>query len=155
MKLSAALVGVCCSLALLASCKKNDETDKPLSAIGKMLVDGKWQMTAYTGTVNYMGTDTTIDLFAQEDDCDKDDFVLYFSNGTATIDENTNKCADDDQVGSLKWELQNNDTRLALVDANPDTFDLEATPTQIKISMTAPNSSGIPMHLVWTYKNIR
>ena len=155
MKLSDALVGACCALTLLASCKKNDEPDKPLSAIGKMLVDGKWQMSAYTGTVNYMGTDTTADLFAQEDECDKDDFVLYFSNGTATIDENTNKCADDDQVGTLNWELQNNDTRLALIDANPDTFDLEASPTEMKIKMTKPNSSGIPVRLVWSYKNIK
>ena len=155
MKLSAALVGVCCALTLLASCTKNDEPDKPLSAIGKMLVDGKWQMSAYTGTVSYMGTDTTADLFAQEDECDKDDFVLYFSNGTATIDENTNKCADDDQVGTLKWALQNNDTRLALIDANPDTFDLEASPTVMKIKMMKPNSSGVPVRFVWSYKNIK
>lgn len=155
MKLPAVLICACCGLALLASCKKNDEPDKPLSAIGKMLVDGKWQMSVYTGTVNYMGSDTTIDLFAKEDDCDKDDFVLYFANGKATIDENVNKCPDDDQVGTLSWELQNNDTKLALIDANPDTFDLEATPTQIKISMTAPNSSGAAVHYIWTYKNIR
>ena len=160
MKLNLPIVAVACSLALLAACtkkedeKKNDD-NKNLSPTGQLLVAGKWQMTASTATATYMGADTTIDLYSQMPDCDKDDFILFAANGTATIDENTNKCPDDSQVENGTWALLNNDTKLALVDSNPDTFDVEVSSTEFKIKLTSLNSSGIPVTYKDTYKNIK
>lgn len=151
-------------IAGLASCEKEEDpvdnnntnnTDN-LSAQGKLLVAGKWQMTTYIATATYMGKDTTVDYFIDMDECDKDDFVQFAADGTSTIDENTNKCADDNQVESGKWALLNNDTRLALVDSNPDTFDVvEISTTQLKFKITEPNSSGVPITDIITYKNIK
>lgn len=42
------------------------------------LLNGKWQMIAYTGSATYMGKDTTADLYALMQQCDKDDFILFF-----------------------------------------------------------------------------
>jgi hypothetical protein len=154
MRITTTIISICCTLTLITACKKDPDTND-LSPTAKLLVAGKWQMSAYTATVNYKGKDTTADLYATEDVCDKDDFILYAADGTGTIDESTNKCSDDQQVESFHWELQNNDTKLSVVDANPDIFDLEATSTQMKIKLTKPNTAGSPVSYSWTYKNIR
>ena len=100
--------------------------------------------------------DTTLDVYKGMDECDKDDFILFADNGTGTIDENANKCSDDQQVGSFKWALLANDTRLALVDSNPDTFDVVTmTGTEMKLKIVKPNSSGQPVTTINTYKNIK
>ena len=147
-----------CGVVLLAACNKSssDDDNNNLSARGKLLVDAKWQVIANTATLNYMGKDTTIDLYATTDECDKDDFVIYKSDGTGFIDENTNKCADDGQVENFTWALLDGDTRLALVDSNPDTVTIiELTSMQSKISITKPNSSGVPVTNTLTLKNIK
>jgi hypothetical protein len=103
-----------------------------------------------------MGKDTTVDLYAVDmDECDKDDFVLFITDGKGTIDENTNKCTDDNQVENFTWALLNSDSRLALVDSNPDTFDVEITSAQFKIKFTGLNNSGDTIYYVDTYKNIK
>lgn len=147
-----------CCLLLSVGCKKaedkkEDETAK-LSAMGKLLVAGKWQMTTSTATATYMGKDTTVDLYSQMPECDKDDFILFAANGTTTIDENTNKCPDDNQVEHATWALLNNDTKMALVDSNPDTFDVEISSAEWKIKAMGTNSSGDPITFRYTYKNI-
>lgn len=151
-------------VAGLASCDKeeapasnnNPDNNSNLSSQGKLLVAGKWLMSANTATGVYMGKDTTVDYYIDMDACDKDDFILYASDGTGTIDESANKCADDNQVENFKWVLLNNDTRLALIDSNPDTFDVvELTATQLKFKITANNSSGVPITEAFTYKNIK
>ncbi len=155
MKLSGKLAILCCSLALIAACKKNGDGNS-MSSQKKLLTAGKWLITAGTVTTTHLGIDYTVDRYAPMDACDKDDFVLFATNGTGTIDESTDKCAADGQVESFKWALLDNDARLALIDSNPDTFTLaELTTTQMKIQTIKPNSSGDPVTSVWTYKNIK
>lgn len=166
MKLSGIVATTCC-LALLAACKKsenstdnnnnnnNNNNNSNLSAKGQMLVAGKWQLTASTATMNYMGKDTTADLYNEMDECGKDDFVLFASDGTCTIDENANKCPGDNQVESADWTLLVNDTKLALADSNPDTFEVEISSMQFTLKITKPNSSGAPVTWIDTYKNIK
>ncbi|MBS1780274.1 MAG: lipocalin family protein [Bacteroidetes bacterium] len=162
MKLLNTFIGLS-FLASLAACTKSNNNDannnnnnNGNSTPSQLLVAGKWQMIAGTATTKYMGKDTTVDVYAETDDCDKDDFILFASNGTGTIDENTNKCADDQQVESFTWALLNNNTRLAVVDSNPDTMDVqELTATEMKLKEVSNNSSGTPIITVVTYKNIK
>lgn len=155
MKLTGVFIAVCCVMVLFVACnKKKDETNNT-SAAAKMLVAGKWVPLASTATINYMGKDSTMDLYKQWDECDKDDFILFTDDGKGTIDESTNKCSDDQPVEHFSWVLLNNDTRLALIDSNPDTFDVEISSTQIKLKLVKPNSSGTPVTYNDTYKNIK
>jgi len=151
-------------LVFLAACTKSDNNNNTSNNNGnnntstpsQLLIAGKWQIVASTATTNYKGKDTTIDLYAAMNDCDKDDFILFANNGSGTIDENTNKCADDQQIETFTWALLNNDTRLALVDSNPDTVDVQSlTATEMKLKMTKPNSSGVDIITTQTLKNFK
>jgi hypothetical protein len=102
-----------------------------------------------------MGKDSTLDMYALLKECEKDDFVTFADNGITTADENTNVCSGHSQIGTFPWALLNNDTKLALVDNNPDTFDLEINNTQMKLKKITKNSSGDPMTWLITLKNIK
>src|ERR1044071_319696 len=93
MKLNAAVV-ICCGLALFAACKKTDN-DSPTA---NKLKAGRWQITGSAITVKYNGKDTTIDDYSQWRACEQDDYVEFGDEGKGTANENTNKCAEDNQV---------------------------------------------------------
>lgn len=145
---------VLAGLTLCIACSKGNNDDN-MSPTKKILVAGKWQLSAYTATTSYLGQDTTIDLYSQMDECDKDDFMEFAANGTSTMDENTNKCPGYSQIEHATWALLNNDTKLAIVDSNPDTMDLEITSMEMKMKLTRSNSSGVPIIYKWTHKNIK
>lgn len=144
-------VALCCGVIFFAACKKKDNS----SPKKKLLLAGKWQLSGRVATTTYMGKDTTIDVYPTTDACDKDDFILFADNGSGTVDENADKCADDQQIENFTWVLLNNDTRLAIMDSNPDTMDLEIASTQMQVKITTTNSSGVPLIYSETYKNIR
>ncbi len=154
MKLTIWLTVISC-LVLFAACKKESNESAMLSPVGQMLVAGIWQQSGSIATVNYMGRDTTIDTYSQMDECDKDDFIIFSADGKVSIDENTNKCPDDQQIETVNWTLQDNDTKILLADDNPDTYDLEISDTEMKLKITKPNSSGAPVLYVDIYKNIK
>jgi hypothetical protein len=154
MKATSVFIVVCWLLTDVMACKK-DGNDSNTSPQQQMLVAGKWQMSAYTATINYLGIDSTADLYSQMDQCDKDDFTLFFASGTATLDENADKCPGDAQIETATWALLNNNTELVITDSNPDTMALDINSLQMKLTQVKPNSSGTPVTRVWTFKNIR
>jgi hypothetical protein len=155
MKLAVTLVILLGCMALVTACTKG-ENGENTSAQKQQLVAGKWQISARTATTHYMGNDTTIDLYPEMDECDKDDFILFAANGTGTADENADKCSGDNQVESFTWMLLQNDTKLLVADSNPDTMDvLQLTGAQLKLQLTSLNTSGVPIYTVETYNNIR
>jgi hypothetical protein len=164
MKLNSIYITLACGIITFSACSKSNSTDSSNNYTNgnntpgrsDLLEAGKWQVITNTVTTIYKGKDTTIDMYALTDECDKDDFIIFASNGTATVDENTNKCADDQQIENFTWALLNNDTKLALVDSNPDTVDIvELTATEMKLKMTKPNSSGVETTMAQTLKNIK
>lgn len=151
MKPGALLFTACCFAALFASCTKRAyKTEK-----AKLLEDGKWQLTAQTASISYMGVDTTIDMYAELKDCEKDDYVTFSKKGKATKDEGAATCSGRSQTATIKWELRNNDSQLYLEDDNPDTYDLEISASLMKLKIVKPNSSGVPITYLHTYKNIK
>lgn len=150
MKLNYTATFLICALLPFAACQKKDNTP----AQKKMLEAGKWQIIGSTATTNYLGKDTTVDLFAGMDACEKDDIITFFGNSTTTIDEGANKCAWDNQVETAGWVLLENNTKIAIYDSNPDTMDYEISSTQLKLKITKANSSGVPVYYISTYKNI-
>lgn len=154
MKLSGKLVALLCCLALLTACNKNK--DKNASTTKKALQDGLWQMTSYIGTYSYNGQTATRDFFSEMEECEKDDFLYFAADGKSTIDDAVKRCEGTPQVGGgVTWALLDNDKRLAIVDKNPDTFDIEISNTQMKLKLTKTNASGIPVDYISTYKNLK
>lgn len=150
MKLSATLVAVCCVAVLFAACSKSGN-DSPTE---KTLIDGRWQLSAITATMSYMGQDTTFDAYPMEEACKKDDIIRYRSNGKGTAEEGANVCPGHSKTVDFKWGLLDNDKRIYLIDSNPDTADLEANAAEMKLKFVKPNSSGVLVTAVYTYKNI-
>lgn len=155
MKLLTTCTAICCAIFLFAACKKKENNTNNYSAQRKMLQAGKWQLSASTATTTYMGADTTMDLYSQLADCEKDDFLTFADDGKATIDESANKCAHDPQIETGSWVLLSSDTKLAIIDNNPDTMDLEITSTQMTLRQVKPNTSGNLITYIDIYRNIR
>jgi len=155
MKLVRFMAALGCILMIAQACKKSEDNDNHSPARHNLL-NGKWQMIAYTGSTTYMGKDTTTDLYAMMEPCDKDDFIIFADNGTCTQDENTDKCAKDAQVEHASWYLLDNDTKLAIIDDNPDTMSVVSlTANELKLQLVRANSSGMPITWTWTWKNIK
>ncbi len=164
MKIQHSVLAIYSCVLLFAACVKTvDPVDEngggnnnnSLSTVGQLLVDGKWQLKASTATAQYMGKDTTADLYADMDDCEKDDFIQFASDGTVTRDENLEKCPGNPQSATLTWKLMENDTKIAIYDNNPDTLDLEVSGTEMKFKQTKTNTSGMPVTYFDVYKNIK
>jgi hypothetical protein len=83
------------------ACKKSSH-DKTKT---ELIAQSSWKFD----NAKVAGTDVSAFL----DACDKDNTVLFVSNGTGTADEGATKCkASDPQAVSFTWEFQSNETIL-------------------------------------------
>jgi hypothetical protein len=104
----------------LTSCKK----EEPIKPKTELLCSSPWKI--YEQTINpgikIVGGATITDVFAQLDPCDKDDLVLYKSNGTATLDEGPTKCDPLDlQTSTFTWTFNLDETKLI---EDTDSYDI-------------------------------
>ncbi len=159
MKLATTLATLCCGLLIYSACKKDDDNsngnnnNSNKTQAEQALETGKWQLTSSVLTTTYMGKDTTINYL---EDCEKDNLIQFMGNGSGTVDEGANVCSGQAQTGTFTWTLLNSDTKLAIIDNNPDTPDvLQLTATEMKLSLTKPNSSGTPVTNIRVYKNVQ
>lgn len=151
MKVVALYIALC-GWCLFAACKKSENND---SAEKKLLVAGKWLLSASTATTILSGMSFTTDLYATMDTCEKDNTITYAGNEFATVDEGANICPGKPQTASGRWFLLDNNTKIAIMDSNPDTMTLEISSVQMKLTIVKPNSSGTPVTFINTYKNIK
>jgi hypothetical protein len=105
------------------SCKKDDAPTK------KDLLTGKnWILTAETVSpaIDYDGILVT-DLYAQMDDCDKDDINKFNANGTYTFEEGATKCdVNDPQIYDAgTWAFNSDQTILVLTSPSEGTKNAE------------------------------
>jgi hypothetical protein len=117
------------------SCKKDDAPTK------KDLLCGKnWILVSETVSpaINFNGILIT-DLYAQLDDCTKDDISKFNTNGTYTFEEGATKCdVNDPQVwDSGTWVFNSDQTVLVLTSPSMGTVNadiIELTSSKIVIS---------------------
>lgn len=105
------------------SCKKDDPPTK------KDLLTGKnWILTAETVSpaIDYNGILIT-DLYAQMDDCDKDDISKFNANGTYTFEEGATKCdVNGPQIFDAgTWVFNSDQTILVLTSPSDGTINVE------------------------------
>ena len=109
------------AVLLFAACskKKENPTTPPSTTKSKkdLVVDGKWQWSAFAFVMNNNGKDSLVDAWSQVKDCDKDDIMTYSANGTGVIDEGATKCDPNAaQTKNITWELMNNETQVKVTD---------------------------------------
>ncbi len=101
---------------LFSACSKDDDDDNgvtPNKNNTELLTAGKWQQTAFKQTHQENGETITEDYHAQLENCSKDDYTLFATNGTVTFDEGATKCdAADPQSTSGTWKFIENETKL-------------------------------------------
>jgi hypothetical protein len=120
-------------MILALSCKKNDP-----APTASELLSRNWKQTDLILTAN--GASQSI--FSQLSICEADNIYQFKSDGTLNITEGATKCdpADPDIAASGTWQLQENNTKLALSDDVNGTqkFTIESlSATDMVISDTA------------------
>lgn len=119
------------------------------------LILGDWRMSALTVDPPQVVNSVVItDLYAQMEDCDKDNYVSFFDNGTYRFDEGATKCEmQDPQTKSGNWEFLENDTKLRVIQLN-DTLVytmIDLKEELLKMSYSGRDSNNILHTLTVTF----
>lgn len=114
----------------LPACKKDKSPTE-------LLTGNDWRIKSWTVSPALLGV---TDLYATYyDDCDKDDFTSFESNGVAIFDEGATKCnAADPQTTTGAWSLNDAETEFTLTeDGVTDTWTIkELTESTFKLENT-------------------
>jgi hypothetical protein len=140
----------------LTACKKDSEP-APKSK-SEILVDKRWRISAATATATVQGKLVTQDVYDDVvDDCNKDDFTTYKANKTYTDDAGATACQQGDpQTQSGTWDVNSDQTKLFLTDANQGNITLDLTEvsnTKLVLS-TTDASQGFPITINLTFTAI-
>ncbi len=124
-------------LLVFAACKK---VETPESR-EEQLRDGRWKRSDLKIKIDpYIGKDT---LWTYYDSvmkgCLKDNFIIFGLNHDGTIHAGDIKCEDvlDPETSTFYWSLEENKTRITLLNANPMFFDSSTIDAQIDAFSTS------------------
>jgi hypothetical protein len=96
-----ALLGVVIFLGI-SSCSKDEDTAKR----SEVILGKNWTITAMTinPAINFLGIPIS-DFYSFMSDCEKDNFLTYFSSGSVIQDEGLTKCetTDPQQTNGSYW----------------------------------------------------
>ena len=112
MKFTKGLLVIAIAAFAFAGCKKDDDDKTPSQTKKEMLTSGSWYLK------DFVVNDTSYyDVFF--DDCDKDDFQTFKTNGMVTMDEGATKCdPTDPQTEDVLWMLST-DEKTITIDGDP------------------------------------
>ena len=144
----------CAALCLIvASCKKKEGDPSRTD----MLTNGKWRMTALKATTTILGTDTTADLFATFDDCEKDDLTIFRSDKHLISDEGATKCvaSNPQQTDEGTWNLTESDTKLVMLGGMEGTYKINSISSSNLQLQRDTTVFGFPAQIVasFTHEN--
>ncbi|MBF9235968.1 lipocalin family protein [Hymenobacter sp. BT683] len=129
---------------LTVSCKKDSEATPSLTKTD-LLTAKSWRLT----DVKLGGQS----FYAFLDDCDKDDFIKFNTNKSATYDQGALKCDQTEpQTATGTWEFTTNETKLKITDPAGDVE--EGTITTLNATslvLSDPNYGGAGVAAELTY----
>lgn len=143
------------ALSLFAvACKKDDNNggnNTPVKTRKDTVTSGKWRFTSVTGTANFFGQDTTVDIYANfMDACTRDNYVIFRLDSTVTNDEGPTKCdatSPQQSPGGNWYFTPANDSLILTNGTLPGRFQL-ATFSNISMRLKGQTTySGIPVKL--------
>ena len=113
-----------CIVVAFASCTKDDAAVAPASN-KEIIASSDWKVSKIEAVVNGATADVT-DSFMEE--CDKDNFETFGSNGLWTMNNGTTMCdPSEEQVKKGTWIFSENETKLTMSDANSsETYQVES-----------------------------
>ncbi len=100
-------------LPVFISCKKDADTVEPVKTNTELLTFGSWKLTA--ATINSENNGIT-DMYAEMDNCAKDDIMTFKTNNTFVADEGATKCNTDDPQTELGTWIFSTDEKIITVD---------------------------------------
>ncbi|HWB24657.1 MAG TPA: lipocalin family protein [Chitinophagaceae bacterium] len=136
----------------IVACQKSNNSQNDVT----ILTSGKWQIS--DASVTIPGSGVSLDVYDSIPDCVKDNFYIFASEGTATIDEGATKCdSSDPQTTTGNWKLLENNTKLQTIDpltgASADLTLLEINSNDMKVQDTA-TYQGYSVNATVTFKHI-
>lgn len=122
------------SVLFLTNCKKDKKTEDPAPVTPvtpaptpqtntQKLSDKNFKIVAMTVNPGINdGTTIVTDIYAQMDDCSKDDLTIFKTNGTVSFDEGAVRCnTSDPQTTTGTWVWNSNETVLTVTEAGENT----------------------------------
>lgn len=139
------LIAACAVTLVFAACKDDKDDATPSnSQTGGTLTGIDWRMTANSMTITGAGPfDGTTDMYAEMEDCEKDNLSRFNEDKTMVEKEGATKCdaSDPDVKSTATWELLSNNTKLKVTPTGGDelVFDiitLNANTLTVKMTET-------------------
>ncbi len=156
-------INVILSLCLLTivGCKDADTEPAALTKT-ELITSSPWVLKAVTVEpgIDFLGTIVT-DFYAQVyEDCDKDDFEKYNTNGTLVYDQGEIKCdPSTSQTEISSWRFNTDESKIIIDNDDELTFDIEdLSEVTMKYSqiLNGEDIGGNPLlkyKFVWTYNH--
>lgn len=105
---------------IIASCKKNEGGDSTPKTRADTLTTGSWALSAMNASFKnpFTNTDTTVDLYANMEECARDDRYIFLANGRVTNDQSVKKCdsTGPQQMDGGTWSLSADKSALVMTD---------------------------------------
>ena len=98
-----------------SSCKKDSKDNQPAKTKREILSSGKWLISKSDAVVGQQGNTQNVNLYNDfMMPCQRDNYYLFNSDGSSTIDEGPSKCSDTSMqtLNTGTWELRENDSKL-------------------------------------------
>jgi len=105
------------SVFAISACKKEETTTPPVAQKTKteIITSGSWKITGITVS----DSSGSLDVFALMDDCEKDGFMTFKTDGKFITDEGATKCdPDDPQTSEGTWAFST-DEKTITIDGDP------------------------------------
>ena len=157
------LVLVCVVLISASSCKKDNNDNQPVKTKREILSSGKWLISKSDAVVGQQGNPQNVNLYNDFMlPCQRDNYYLFNSDGSSTIDEGPSKCSDTSMqtVNTGTWELRENDSKLrfkvqmGIIDADvlADITELNDNTLTLKFDTTYV---GMPATVTTSFTHIK
>lgn len=147
------------SSIIISSCKKDEGNDNQQKTKTKteLLTQGTWILKAETvdPALSINGTQVT-NLYAQLDDCDKDDITDLKSDKTYTIEEGATKCnqTDPQVIEDGHWNFNSDETLVILTPTGQTSAEYkiqELNETTLIVVGEETDNNGIKHQFTSTY----
>lgn len=105
-------------VAVLCSCKKDDEPMARQKTRPELITAGSWRVSSYTvnpaADVNGDGVKET-DVYANMESCERDNRVTFYLTGAGQIDEGPTKCDPaDEQITLINWSFSQDESSVTI-----------------------------------------
>ncbi|MBV4357075.1 hypothetical protein [Pinibacter aurantiacus] len=136
------------SAAVIVGCKKDDNNNG--SSKTQLITSGNWKVASdyYDPAVDWDGDGhTENEVFNLYSACDKDDILIFKTDGSLTLEEGASKCdpSDPQVIESTAWKFSNNESILLVGPSGSEQsiqlLELSSTTLKIKVIFTVQGVS--------------